>query len=103
MKTEEQQVKQERFRIKPDTLDAFISTCDDDELCGRILRALGGQDVELKDRAERYLYLTIKGDVDKMNKSYEAKKAKWRISKEQWRKKADEAMKMIDKGKEDKE
>lgn len=102
MKTKATQANADRVMVRPDSLDAFISTCDSDEFCGKILRALGGQDVEL-NMGERYLYLTIKGDLDKMNKSYEAKKAKWRISKEQWRKKADEAMKMIDKRKEDKE
>ena len=91
MKTEEQQVKQERFRIKPDTLDAFISTCDSDEFCGKILRALGGQDVEL-NMGERYLYLTIKGDLEMLNKRYEDRKEAQRIRQAEWRKRMAEAV-----------
>ena len=45
----------------------------------------GGQDVELKD-AERWLYLTIKGDIELMNKRSEARKEAQRIRQENWRK-----------------
>ena len=85
MKTEEQQVKQERFRIKPDTLDAFISTCDDDEFCGRILRAIGGQKVKLEE-SERWLVIMIRKDLELMHKRYEDRKEAQRIRQAEWRK-----------------
>lgn len=91
MKTEATQANAERVKVKPDTLDAFISTCDSDEFCGKILRALGGQDVEL-NMGERYLYLTIKGDLEMLNKRYEDRKEAQRIRQAEWRKRMAEAV-----------
>lgn len=91
MKTKATQANEERVKVKPDTLDAFISTCDSDEFCGKILRALGGQDVEL-NMGERYLYLTIKGDLEMLNKRYEDRKEAQRIRQAEWRKRMANAM-----------
>ena len=85
MKTKEQQVNQERVKVKPDTLDAFISTCDSDEFCGKILRALGGQKVKLEE-SERWLVIMIRKDLELMNKRYEDRKEAQRIRQAEWRK-----------------
>lgn len=44
--------------IKPETLMAMFSTCDDDAWVGRVCRALGGQNVEL-DAGQKAMVATI--------------------------------------------
>ena len=85
MKTKAIQANAERIKVKPDTLDAFISTCDSDEFCGRILRAIGGQKVKLEE-SERWLVIMIRKDLELMNKRYEDRKEAQRIRQAEWRK-----------------
>lgn len=85
MKTKATQENAERIKVKPDTLDAFISTCDSDEFCGRILRAIGGQKVKLEE-SERWLVIMIRKDLELMNKRYEDRKEAQRIRQAEWRK-----------------
>ena len=85
MKTKATQENAERIKVKPDTLDAFISTCDSDEFCGRILRAIGGQKVKLEE-SERWLVIMIRKDLELMNKRYEDRKEAQRIRQAERRK-----------------
>lgn len=91
MKTNQEEQKMERAMVRPDSLDAFISTCDSNEFCGKICRAIGGQNVELND-TERWLYLVIKGDIELLNKRSEARKEAQRVRQENWRKRMSEAV-----------
>ena len=91
MKTKAIQANAERVMVRPDSLDAFISTCDSNEFCGKICRALGGQSVELND-SERWLFLVIKGDIELLNKRSEARKEAQRVRQAEWRKRMAEAV-----------
>ena len=85
MKTKAIQANAERVMVRPDSLDAFISTCDSDEFCGRILRSLGGQKVKLEE-SERWLVIMIRKDLELMNKRYEDRKEAQRIRQAERRK-----------------
>ena len=79
-------IAEARSWVRPDSFAAFLATCEDTEVCGRVCRSIGGQDVPL-DKAEKILALVIKDDLRQMEERAEAKREQWRNRKIAWREK----------------
>ena len=85
MKTKEVIEVKKRDFIKPDSLAAFLKTCTDDELCGRVCRAIAGQDVRTSV-AENTIVQMILSDLDSYSHRVMQIREECRIRKERWRK-----------------
>lgn len=79
-------IAEARSWVRPDSFAAFLATCDDSDVCGRICRSIGGQDVPL-DKVERIIVRVIRDDLRQMEERAEAKREQWRVRKTAWREK----------------
>ena len=89
VETEEAREVEKRDYIKPDSLAAFLKTCTDNELCGRICRAVAGQDVRT-NTTEDALVKLILTDLESYGDRCKRIREGCRIRKARWRKRIEE-------------
>lgn len=85
VETEEAREVEKRDYIKPDSLAAFLKTCTDNELCGRICRAVAGQDVRTNNTEDALVKLILT-DLESYGDRCKRIREGCRIRKERWRK-----------------